>query len=57
VVNDLLKLGVLPRKSKIIKFPKIPKKYLNHFIRGFLMVMEQYVYLKKYHKKGSSNFY
>jgi intein/homing endonuclease len=35
VVNDLIKLGVLPRKSKIIKFPKIPKKYLNHFIRGY----------------------
>ncbi len=35
VVKDLIKLGVLPRKSLIMTFPNIPKKYLFHFIRGY----------------------
>lgn len=33
--NDLLKLGVTPRKSLTILFPDIPSKYLSHFIRGY----------------------
>lgn len=32
--NTLLSLGGLPRKSKNAKLPIIPKKYLNHFVRG-----------------------
>lgn len=33
---DLIKIGLMPNKSKIIKFPvNIPKKYLSHFIRGY----------------------
>lgn len=39
IVSDLKKLGVLERKSKTIKFPsqeQVPKKYLRHFIRGFI---------------------
>jgi hypothetical protein len=48
VVNDLIKLGVFPRKSKIIKFPKIPKKiFKSLYLEAILMVMEQYVYLKR----------
>lgn len=35
IFNDLLRLGITPRKSKTIKLPKIPPKYLNHFIRGY----------------------
>lgn len=34
--DDLLKLGLTPRKSLTIKFPKnIPTDCLNHFIRGY----------------------
>jgi hypothetical protein len=34
--NDLLKLGLTPRKSLAIKFPMdVPDKYLHHFIRGY----------------------
>ena len=34
IYNDLLRLGLRPRKSKTVRFPKIPKKYFFHFIRG-----------------------
>lgn len=34
LVADLAKLGVLPRKSLTIKFPKVPERYLVDFIRG-----------------------
>ncbi len=30
----LIELGVIPRKSLIIEFPAISKKYLPHFLRG-----------------------
>lgn len=33
--NKLIKLGLYPNKSLTIKFPKIPKSSLNHFIRGY----------------------
>lgn len=33
--DDLNKLGCIPRKSLVLKFPKIPKKYVRHFIRGY----------------------
>jgi intein-encoded DNA endonuclease-like protein len=33
--NDLKKIGLIPNKSKIIRFPDVPKKYLDHFIRGY----------------------
>lgn len=32
----LMQLGVTPRKSLTMKFPKIPKEYLRHFIRGII---------------------
>jgi biotin operon repressor len=37
IISDLEKKGVTPKKSLILKFPDsniVPKKYLNHFIRG-----------------------
>lgn len=34
IYNQLLKLGMTPRKSLTIKFPYVPKKYMRHFIRG-----------------------
>lgn len=34
--DDLTRLGLYPNKSLTIKFPNcIPKKFLNHFIRGY----------------------
>jgi len=35
IYNDLLKFGLSPNKSLIIKFPKIPKKYFSYFLRGY----------------------
>lgn len=34
IINDLLKLGLAPRKSLTLKTPNIPKKYLIDFYRG-----------------------
>lgn len=34
--NDLIKLGCVPNKTKIIQFPNIPKELNRHFIRGFM---------------------
>ena len=33
--DDLIKIGLYPNKSLTIKFPKIPKKFSSHFIRGY----------------------
>ena len=33
--NNLLNIGGFPNKSLKIKFPKVPKKYLADFIRGY----------------------
>lgn len=35
VFQDLVDLGLTPRKSLRLKFPKIPKKFLKFFIRGY----------------------
>lgn len=34
IARDLLRLGMKPRKSLDLKFPKVPKEYLGDFIRG-----------------------
>ncbi len=34
--QKLMKLGIVPQKSLIAKFPEIPEKYLRHFIRGII---------------------
>jgi len=34
IVSDILKLGGCSRKSLVVDFPKIPRKYLSSFIRG-----------------------
>lgn len=34
IYSDLLNLGLTPRKSKSITFPKVPRKFLHDFIRG-----------------------
>lgn len=33
--NDLISIGVVPNKSKVIAFPNILSGYLYHFIRGY----------------------
>jgi len=35
LVNDLIKLGCTPKKSKTLIFPNIKNKYLSHFVRGY----------------------
>lgn len=35
LVNDLLKIGITPRKSLTLRFPTIPEHYLSHFVRGY----------------------
>lgn len=35
IYDDLFKLGLYPNKSLTVRFPKIPRKYLSHFIRGY----------------------
>ena len=35
IYNDLLRLGITPRKSKTIIFPNIPIEFLTYFIRGY----------------------
>lgn len=32
--DDLIRLGLTPNKSLTLKFPNVPKEYVNHFIRG-----------------------
>ena len=34
IYSDLIRLGLMPRKSKRVKFPRIPKRCFAHFIRG-----------------------
>lgn len=34
--QTLINLGVVPRKSLKVRFPKIPPKYLSHFLRGIV---------------------
>lgn len=39
IKNDLVKLGCIPRKSLVLKFPKnkqVPNKLKRHFVRGYI---------------------
>ena len=36
IIGDLLDLGIIPNKKKVLEFPRVPEVYLKHFIRGFL---------------------
>lgn len=33
--NDLIRLGITPKKTFEVKPPKIPKKYIKHYLRGY----------------------
>lgn len=34
IYDDLVRLGLSPNKSLTLKFPNVPDKFVNHFIRG-----------------------
>ncbi|NIO20686.1 MAG: hypothetical protein GTN76_08095, partial [Candidatus Aenigmarchaeota archaeon] len=34
IYDDLIGLGLTPRKSLTMKFPEVPPEYMRHFIRG-----------------------
>lgn len=34
ICKDLMRKGVIPNKSLTVEFPKVPGKFLRHFIRG-----------------------
>ena len=54
IFNDLLKLGLCPRKSKRIALPKIPKEYFSHFVRGYFDG-DGHVVIAKYIRKDRNN--
>lgn len=35
IFNDLIKLGMTPRKSNVIRMPSVPNECLSHFVRGY----------------------
>lgn len=35
IFKDLLKIGITPRKALRMSLPKIPEKYIHHFVRGY----------------------
>lgn len=56
IVDDLINLGVTPRKSKTLSWPDIPKDLVWHFIRGYYDGDGSIFYGKGYtNRKGISN--
>ncbi|MFQ6010037.1 MAG: LAGLIDADG family homing endonuclease [Candidatus Aenigmatarchaeota archaeon] len=51
IISDLRQLGITPNKSKTTKFPKVPDKFLKHFIRG---VLDGDGWISIHHKKKGS---
>ncbi len=49
--EDLLLLGMTPRKSKTLKMPLVPKKYFKDFVRGHFDG-DGNVYANEYQRKG-----
>ncbi|MFW6030879.1 MAG: LAGLIDADG family homing endonuclease [Halanaerobiales bacterium] len=35
IVDDLVNMGIVQAKSLTLRFPKVPGKYLSHFVRGY----------------------
>src|SRR3989344_898629 len=52
IYDDLFRIGLYPNKSLTIDFPKIPKKYLGHFTRGYFDG-DGCIYFER--KKGATN--
>lgn len=36
IKEDLIKHGCIPNKTKVLKFPKLNKRLIKHFVRGYL---------------------
>lgn len=49
--EDLLLLGMTPRKSKTLKLPSVPQKYFKDFVRGYFDG-DGNVYANEYQRKG-----
>ena len=54
IFNDLKNLGMMPRKSNIIRMPSVPNEYLNHFVRGYFDG-DGHVSASEYQKKDRKN--
>ena len=50
IFRDLLLLGMMPKKSKTLKLPKIPDEYFSHFVRGYFDG-DGNVYANEYNRK------
>ena len=53
---DLVKLGLIPRKSKVITFPNINGKYFFHFLRGYLDGDGSVYYDKPHIDRGNKKY-
>ena len=64
VGDDLISLGCVPRKSRIMQFPPVPMVYLSHFVRGlwdgdgtiFKTHISHYQYIRSGYTCGSKDF-
>ena len=54
IFSDLLKLGMVPNKSLVLNMPKIPRKYISHFLRGYFDG-DGHVSVSEYQKKDRKN--
>lgn len=55
IYSDLLRLGFISNKSKILKFPHIPNFYLRHFVRGYFDG-DGNILFKNYFRKSRDKF-
>lgn len=56
IYDDLINLGLHPRKSLNVEFPRVPQKYVRHFIRG-CWDGDGSVYYEKARTNITANFY
>ena len=59
IFNTLLKLGLMPAKSKIVDLPIIPKEYFSDFVRGYFdgdgsVVIADYIRKDRNNKKSKT---
>ncbi len=55
--NDLLRLGLTPRKSLTIKLPEVPEQYFSHFARGYFDGDGSVVFAQYLRRDGKRRFY
>lgn len=54
IFYDLIELGMVPAKSRIIKLPQVPSKYIRDFLRGYFDG-DGHVNICKYQKRNRKN--